>query len=124
MRFRILPLDPNSVTFHPIQGILEGRMATELLTEKYKDVLDGVLPCYDRILLTGSVQPWSYAQGMTGYLYAHDIRIFDYVQFAQPLREQICDNAEALAAANGLENEYVRKKNFRKEDRIRTILEQ
>ena len=98
-------------------------MGTELLTEKYKGVLDGVLHCYDRVVLTGSIQSWSYAQGMTGYLYAHDIRIFDYVQFAQPLREQICANAEALAQANGLEIEYIRKKNFRKEDRIRALLD-
>lgn len=99
-------------------------MATELLTERHQDGLDGVLHCYDRIVLTGSIQPWSYAQGMTGYLYAHDIRIFDYVQFTQRLRGQICANAEALAAANGLEIEYIQKKNFRKEDRIRSILEQ
>jgi hypothetical protein len=99
-------------------------MGTELLTEKYKDALDGVLDCYDRVILTGSVQPWSYARGMTGYLYGHGIRIFDYVQFAQPLREQICANAEALAQANGLEIEYIRKKDFRKEDRIRTILKE
>src|SRR3990172_7806718 len=124
MGFHLLPLDPNSVTFHPILGIAEGRMGTELLTEKYKSVLDGVLHCYDRVVLTGSIQSWSYAQGMTGYLYAHDIRIFDYVQFAQPLREQICANAEALAQTNGLEIEYIRRKNFRKEDRIRAILDQ
>lgn len=99
-------------------------MATELVTEKYKDSIDGVLHCYDRVVLTGSVQAWSYAQGMTGYLYAHGIRIFDYVQWVQPLREEICANAEALATAHGLEIEYIRKKNFRKEDRIRAILEQ
>jgi hypothetical protein len=99
-------------------------MATELLTEKHQDELDGVLHCYDRIVLAGSIQPWSYAQGMTGYLYAQHIRIFDYVPFARSLREQICANAEALAEANGLEIEYIRKKNFRKEDCIRAILEQ
>jgi len=99
-------------------------MATELLTDKYRDALDGVLHCYDRVVLTGSIQPWSYAQGMTGYLYAHGIRIFDYAQFAQPLREQICAHAEALAQEASLEIEYIRKKNFRKEDRIRAILDQ
>lgn len=99
-------------------------MATELLTEKYKGMMEGVLHCFDRIVLTGSIQPWSYAQGMTNYLYLHDIRIFDFAQFAQPLREQIIANAEALAQANGLKIEYIRQKNFRKEDRIRAILEQ
>lgn len=103
--------------------MVEAGMTTELLTEKHRDALDGVLHCYDRIVLTGSIHPWCYAQGMTGYLYAHDIRIFDYVQFAQPLREEIIANAEARAQAAGLEIEYIRKKNFRKEDRIRAILE-
>lgn len=99
-------------------------MVSELLNEKYKEAIDGVLHCYDRVILTGSVQAWSYAQGMTGYLYAHGIRIFDYAQFVQPLREQIYANAEGLAQANGLVIEYIRKKNFRKEDRIRAILDQ
>jgi len=72
-------------------------MGTELFTEKYREAMDGILQCYDRVILTGSVQPWSYAQGMSGYLYGHGIRIFDYVQFAQSLREQICANTESLA---------------------------
>jgi len=99
-------------------------MGTELLTEKYADALDGVLHCYDRVVLTGSLQPLCYAQGMSGYLYGKGIRIFDYAQFSQPLHEQICAHAKAVAQANGLEIEYIRKKNFRKEDRIRDILEQ
>jgi len=99
-------------------------MGTELLTEKYADALEGVLHCYDRVVLTGSLQLLCYAQGMSGYLYAQGIRIFDYAQFAQPLHEQMCAHAEAVAQANGLEIEYIRKKNFRKEDRIRDILKQ
>jgi len=99
-------------------------MGAELLSEKYADKLDGVLHCFDRVVLTGSLQPLCYAQGMTGYLYGQGIRVFDYANFSQPLREQICAHAEALAQANGLEIEYIRKKDFRKEDRIRDILKQ
>jgi hypothetical protein len=43
-------------------------MTTQLLSEKFHDQLDGVLNCYDRIVLTGSLHPFCYAQGMTGYL--------------------------------------------------------
>jgi hypothetical protein len=50
-------------------------MPTPLLSDKYRDQLDGVLNCYDRIILFGSLQPWCYAQGMTHYLYTHQIRI-------------------------------------------------
>ena len=41
----------------------------ELLSERYGDDLDGVLSCYDRIVITGSLQSFCYAQGMTRYLY-------------------------------------------------------
>ena len=50
----------------------------------------GTLSCYDRVIISGNVQPLCYAKGMTGYLYAHHIRIFDYAKtFAEPLRELV-----------------------------------
>lgn len=94
----------------------------ELLSERYANDLDGVLSCYDRIVITGSLQPFCYAQGMTHYLYQQGIRIFDYPRFAEPLRERIRENAEALAEASGVKIEFVRKKDFRKENRIQQIL--
>ncbi len=97
-------------------------METQLLTEKYRERLDGVLNCFDRVVLFGSLQPFCYAKGMTNYLYQHNIRIFDYAQFAEPLREELRANAEALATEAGLTIEFIRQKNFRKEDRIARIL--
>jgi hypothetical protein len=97
-------------------------MKTELLTAKYANELDGVLSCYDRIVVTGSLSPLCYAKGMTKYLYSQGIRIFDYAQFAEPLRDEIRANAEAVAQANGLKIEYIRKNDFRKEERIQEIL--
>ena len=94
----------------------------ELLSERYSAELDGVLSCYDRIVITGSLQPFCYAQGMTHYLYQQGIRIFDYAKFAEPLRERIRENAEELAQANGVKIEFIRKKDFRKENRIQQIL--
>src|SRR3972149_5924640 len=96
----------------------------ELLSERYCDQLDGVLSCYDRIVITGSLQPLCYAQGMTHYLYGQGIRIFDYAQFAEPLRECVRENAEAVAQANGVKIEFIRKKDFRKESRVQEILKE
>jgi hypothetical protein len=97
-------------------------MDEELLSERYRNKLDGILSCYDRIVITGSLHPFCYAQGMTHYLYQKGIRIFDYAKFAEPLRERIRENAEALAQANGVQIEFVRKKDYRKESRIQEIL--
>ena len=52
-------------------------MAMKLLTDKYAEQLDGVLHCYDRLVLTGSLMPLCHAHGMTKYLNDQHIRIFD-----------------------------------------------
>ena len=59
---------------------------------------------------------------MTSCLYEHKIRIFDYSRFAEPFRKQLRENAARLAADNGLEIEHIRKKNFRKEDKIKQVI--
>ncbi|MBT9162881.1 MAG: hypothetical protein DDT27_01446 [Dehalococcoidia bacterium] len=96
-----------------------------LITERYEDQIRGVLSCYDRVRLRETLPSWHYAQGMTSFLYANQIRIFDYPAFAQSLREEVRQNAERIAKENGLEIEHIRKiKAFRKENRIQDILKQ
>src|SRR5271157_3116984 len=99
-------------------------MGVELLTERHKDQIAGVLSCYDRILIQGTVPGWCYARGMTDYFYKHQLRIFDYPKWAEPLRQQLRQNLERIAAENALPIEFVRsRKSFRKEDRVKQILE-
>src|ERR1017187_10750370 len=60
---------------------------------------------------------------MTDYFYKHQIRIFDYAKWAEPLREALRQNMERLAAENAIEIEFVRsKKSFRKEYRVKEVL--
>jgi len=93
-----------------------------LLTDRYADKISGVLSCFDRVVIQGTLPKFCYAQGMGGFLSYNQIRIFDYPRFAEPLRDELRDNAERVANESGLEIEFIRKKNFRKEDRIRDIL--
>ena len=95
----------------------------ELLTERHADEIAGVRSCFDRILVQGTLPTLCYAEGMTAYLYRERIRIFDYARFAQPLGEQLKQNAERWASENGLTVEFIRKANFRKEDEVRARLE-
>jgi len=96
-----------------------------LLTERYAPQIAGVLSCYDRIVITATLPGVCFPQGMAMYLRLHDIRLFDYPRFAEPLRDEIRQNAERVAKENGLEIEFIRSVGaFRKEDRIRTILQQ
>lgn len=95
-----------------------------LLTDRYSDKIRGILSCYDRVVIQGTLPVFCYAQGMSGFLKHNEIRIFDYPHFAEPLRDELRENAERIAKDNGLEIEFIRKKNFRKEDRIREILKE
>jgi hypothetical protein len=91
----------------------------ELLTERYAAQRVGMLSCWDRVLVFGTLPKICYAEGMTSYLHGRGVRIFDYPRFAEPFHDQLRKNAERLAAEAGIKIEFVRKRNFRKEDRVK-----
>ena len=97
-------------------------MGVELLTERHKDQIAGVLGCWDRVLIFGTLPKICYAGGMTSYLFERQIRIFDYPKFADPFRERLRENAESLAKGAGIEIEFIRKRNVRKEDLVKEAL--
>ena len=93
------------------------------LTERYASQIAGVLSCFDRLVITGTLPGVCFPEGMAKHLGVHGIRLFDYPRFAEPLREEIRTNAAALAREHGLEIEFIRSVSaFRKEDRIKAVL--
>lgn len=94
-----------------------------MLTERYASRIRGVLSCFDRMVIMGTLPDIAHAQAFTRELNRRRIRIFDFAQFAQPLRDQIRQNAERLAEEHGITIEFIRKVDaFRKEDRIQEIV--
>jgi hypothetical protein len=57
---------------------------------------------------------------MTSYLYERNGRIFSYSRFAEPYRDQLRENTEAAEAE--IEIEFIRKRNVRKENRVKKAL--
>ena len=96
-------------------------METQLVN-RYAANLHGVLSCYDRIVITGTIPGACYAQGMTSFLYSQGVRIFDYAQFAEPLRDRVRSRAQEVCAAAGLEIEHVSKSHIRKEELVQRVL--
>jgi hypothetical protein len=90
--------------------------------ERYTSKLHGVVSCFDRVVITGMLPDIGHAKAMTRELTRRGIRIFDFPRFAEPFREEIRENAERVAKEAGLEIEFIRKKNFRKEKRIKQIV--
>lgn len=71
-------------------------MTTVALVDRYAANMHGVLSCFDRIIITGTLPGACHAEGMTSFLYAHDIRVFDYPRFAEPPRDRIRERAQQV----------------------------
>src|ERR1700737_665421 len=95
---------------------------TGSLTERYDDRIAGVLSCYDRVVVTGTLPTVCYAAGMTKFLYAIGVRIFDYPQFALTLRDRVRERAASLAAEAGITIEHIAKSHIRKEAVVAEVL--
>ncbi len=93
------------------------------LIERYRERLHGVLSCYDRIVVTGTLPQACYAEGMTAFLKAQGVRIFDYPRFAEPLRNALRARAQELATSAGITIEHISKAHIRKEDVVAKALE-
>jgi hypothetical protein len=97
---------------------------TSALVDRYDARIAGVLSCYDRVVITGTLPTICYAAGMTGFLHANHVRIFDYPAFAATLREQVRERAASLASEAGIEIEHIAKSHIRKEAVVAKVLEQ
>jgi hypothetical protein len=75
-------------------------------------------------VITRTLPVVCYAAGMTGYLNAKGIGIFDYPECAKMLRDRVGDRAASLAAEAGVTIEHIAKPHVRKEDVVARVLRQ
>ena len=79
------------------------------LVKRYEASIEGVLGCFDRVVVTGTLTAVAHPDAMTAVLKRDNIRCFDIGQFAEPLRVAIRDNALKAAQEAGVEVEYLSK---------------
>jgi hypothetical protein len=94
------------------------------LTQRYDNRIAGVLSCYDRVVITGTLPTVCYAEGMTRFLYARGVRIFDFPELASMLRDRVRERVASVAAAAGVTIEHIAKSHIRKEDVVAKVLAQ
>src|SRR6202021_4237317 len=92
----------------------DARVGVELITERHAGQIAGVLGCWDRMLIFGTLPKICFGGGMTSFLFERKIRIFDYPKFAEPFRNRIRENAEKMAAEAGIEIGLIGRRNFQK----------
>ena len=98
-------------------------MTLNPFVERYQDQIAGVLNCFDRVVITGTLPEICHAEAMGVFLSARGIRLFDYRRWAEPLRDELRHHAETLAAEAGLKIDFIANhKALRKEQRIKAII--
>jgi hypothetical protein len=94
-----------------------------LFVESHQGSISGTLSCFDRVAVTATLPEICHSRAMAGFLDYHGIRLFDFPLWAKPLREELRENAERIAAEAGLQIEFIGKlKTFRKEAHVNEIL--
>jgi len=96
----------------------------QLLTQRFAEAIVGVLSCFDRVQVAGTLQHVGYAQGMSSFLVSQHIRLLDYPAWAAKLRDELKANAEQLARENDLQIEYLLHSEERKEERVQERLKE
>jgi len=93
------------------------------ITQRYEKQIQGTISCFDRLILSGTLQSISYHTKMSHYLYEHKIKFFDYLSFAETIRDRIKEAVTAVAERNGQDIRYLRSYKIRKECIVRAKLE-
>jgi len=96
--------------------------AKDGLLKRYADKIVGVLGCYDRVVLNGTLTAMAHPDAMAAVLRQDGIRYFDLRDYVEPLREQIRQNAEQVAAKHGLQIQFLPNSDTRKEELVAQIL--
>jgi len=93
------------------------------LLERYDKKIAGVLGCFDRVVVTGTLTEIAYPDAMAARLHQEGIRCFDIGKFADPIRQRIRDNALKVAAEEDVQVQYLSKsKGVRKEDLVAEVI--
>ena len=105
----------SQLNFHKETGM-------ETFINQHKDQIYGVLSCYDRLLLQGNLHTICWPEGMSNYLTAKHIRIFDYPKYTNTIREQLKHDVEEIAREHHVQIEFIPNKNTRKEGIVKEVL--
>jgi hypothetical protein len=89
---------------------------------RHSDKIKGIFSCIDRFVIQGTFPEICFPGAITTFFYLHGVKIFDFKKWAAPMRDEINENAKQIAQKNSIDIEFIRKKNFRKEKRVKEII--
>jgi len=90
-----------------------------IFEEKYRSEIIGINSTFDRVIISGSIKPISYKDGLNTYLSAHHILLKDFTSHANKLSNQLKEQSQLLSEKEKVEYIYLNNSRIRKEELIR-----
>ncbi len=98
-------------------------MNTDFL-KTYSNKIEGTISCFDRMIISGSLDQWGYSHGMQSYLLRNNVLVFDFPKFAKQFSDQIRNQVETIAKQHNVSIEHIRSpQRFNKELNIKKKIE-
>ena len=93
-----------------------------MFADKYNDDILGCNSCLDRVVVSGSIIPLSYVEGLSRFLSTHQILLKEFLPHANYLSELLKTDAKSLAEQNNAPYIYLNNSKTRKESLVKSLI--
>lgn len=91
--------------------------------QKYNDIIQGTLSCYDRMIISGTMPGWRYPGAMKSFLLKKKLKFVDYPKFAKTIGEKIRSQMESISKKSEVPIVYIKSpRKVNKENYVRNII--
>ncbi|MFQ5688498.1 MAG: hypothetical protein ACE5GV_17770 [Candidatus Scalindua sp.] len=95
-----------------------------MFAEKYQDDILGTNSCFDRVVVSGSIIPLSYIEGLSRFLSTHKILLKEFLPHAKYLAELLKADAKSLAEQSNAAYIYLNNSTTRKETLVKSFIQE
>ena len=95
-----------------------------MFADKYQDDILGINSCFDRVVVSGSIIPLSYIDGLSRFLSTHKILLKEFLPHAGYLAELLKADAKSLAEENNAAYIYLNDAKTRKEAVVKSLIQE
>jgi len=93
-----------------------------MFADRYQDDISGCNSCLDRVVVSGSIIPLSYVEGLSRFLSTHQILLKEFLPYASYLSELLKTDAKSLAEQNNAPYIYLNNSQTRKESLVKSLI--
>lgn len=93
-----------------------------MFVEKFKDNILGTNSYFDRLIITGSLLPISFCNGLQSFLSTNNILLKNFIPYAEKLQLLLKESAKSIAEAENAHYQYLNSPSISKEKLVKKVI--